>query len=723
MNKKQFLVFTLFVLSLSKLSSQIIPQMEFKNQPIVDILLVLADVTGRSIVADETVTGNASFHFTEMDALEALKAFLSAQHMYIRVIDGITHVSKIDIAEHSNQLYSIHADDIDPQLLLRRLSRFVSVTILYDPLPKTTVTIHSEALTVENLIKIIISRFPEYFLEIGDKSYYVRKEINNPAGKAVKKGNGIIVNQDQTYSIQFDQYRLKDALSEIMTLEGREYFSLLRGDVVLNSMYFTSKTFDEALHLLLEQAGADYSIRNDIIYIFDVQKKDLEKKLKDTTLVKIKYLPVQDLLTLFPHELSNSSFYKLDKINNTIILTGSSQEIDPVLDFIKKVDIPLQGEKYATFRLKYIKAKDFLALIPPRLFPITPILSSNEYVFVAAVLDDSKSEIERMISLLDTASVSVPVRLKYLKTEDFLKVLVPSVTKEEIVDSGYPGLIFYTGSMEKLDRFMLELSAMDKPVPQIRYDLLVIQSDIQDSTSYDLTLSGNPSGSDSALDSQNPFSIVGSFEDLFSVRFDILSEFGYLFANSIQLNMQNKKSKIYADTSLTGITGEEIKFQNTSTVRYRDYEVDEESGDYVSTGVTREVTSGFQITMNGWISGQDMITMSVSATISRLAESDSNDDDPPGTSERIVNTQLRTPNGVPVAITGLVQKSKTKSISKIPILGDIPFLGRLFQKSEDKEEETTFNIYIVPRLMLDVEQMNDLGFRMNALYTMVSNRY
>ena len=57
-------------------SAQKLREMHFVNQPVNDILLALGEISGRSIVPDETVSGTASFHFADTDFETALQVFL-----------------------------------------------------------------------------------------------------------------------------------------------------------------------------------------------------------------------------------------------------------------------------------------------------------------------------------------------------------------------------------------------------------------------------------------------------------------------------------------------------------------------------------------------------------------------------------------------------------------------------------------------------------------------
>jgi type II secretory pathway component GspD/PulD (secretin) len=64
---------------------------------------------------------------------------------------------------------------------------------------------------------------------------------------------------------------------------------------------------------------------------------------------------------------------------------------------------------------------------------------------------------------------------------------------------------------------------------------------------------------------------------------------------------------------------------------------------------------------------------------------------------------VRTPSGKPVVLSGLVKEDVNTIVRKIPLLGDIPLLGRLFRDQSDIKEKTEIVIYIVPYLSRDSE--------------------
>ena len=56
-------------------------------------------------------------------------------------------------------------------------------------------------------------------------------------------------------------------------------------------------------------------------------------------------------------------------------------------------------------------------------------------------------------------------------------------------------------------------------------------------------------------------------------------------------------------------------------------------------------------------------------------------------------------DGETIAIAGLLQREEIESILKLPILGDIPLLGLLFQNKKLDTKETEMVIFVTPRIV------------------------
>jgi general secretion pathway protein D len=699
--------------------------MDFMDKPIQDILIAIALQSKLSIVPDETVTGNATFYFPETDARTALRSFLSAYKLYMRDEGGVIYISRIDVSLGPSGTLSVNADDVDASALLRALSRSASKTILFDSIPKTSVTVHSNGLTLRKAVEIVMARFPDYQVAGDDDYIQVKRVDQTPQGKAqAKAGHAFKRDASGSYSIDAPQARFFDLIDELMRMEKREYSLLMRSDVLLERLRFEKKPFEKMLELVLEPAGADYAVRDGIVYVFELSRKDPARKLKKTESLALTWIAAQDAVSLLSQDLANSSLYRIDKNSNTVILTGNEEEIGLLAAFLRQIDRPLEGREMLRYRTSFIKAKELAALVPPRLLPIAPVMTPNEYVFLALLDPLQKGEFESFLARVDRKEESVPIVLQYIKAEDLLKNLPPSAAKEDVQDAGFQNIVFFTGTEERLKRFKRDLALIDRPRAQIRYDVLAIQYTRTKASTFDVT--GNAKkvstadGKDTAgtaFEARDAWSLVGALGEVFDLKFDVLSLLGVNFGTELNAKLSSMDTQVLTDTSLTALSGQEVKFQATSTVRYIEPEIDSE-GKKTATGPTHDLSSGLVLSLNGWISGDGMVTMTVSASLSEESTtSETSEYLVYPTTERVVNTQLRTQAGEAVVISGLLQRNTMKTRTRIPGLGQIPGVGPLFTPSaKDSDEIKELAIYVVPRIVREDRTRAGSLRRMERIY-------
>ena len=716
---KKVILSIFLLLSLSFIFPQNIKSMEFHNQNITDILLVLAESSGVSIIPDETVSGKASFYFSESTIEEALSRFLSTYNLYYEYNDNYYSVSKIQITyTPATSLVSLKTDGTNIESILKKLSTKIGKTILFDALPSSVISLDIDNLPVQKVLEICIKKFPEYVLEANESYCYI-KRLTEKQNILNESGNDSIKKNGDLYSINLDKGRFLTILKNLFSLEGIEYSLFVQADTQIENLYFNDKDFLTMLKLLLEHGNADYIEKNGIYYIIDLQKKGISGKLKDTEIVPLKWISAQEVTSLIPSELTSSSIIRIDKNTNTILLTGTKEEIAPVKNVIEKIDVPMGGMKYKRIDLKYLNAKDIVSLIPSNITQHQSVVIPNTNSILASGTDETLNNLTQFIESVDIKKSGIPVKLKYIKVETLLKSIPPSIKKEDIVDSCFPNLIVYTGSEENKNLFLHELNMIDKPQPQIKYQLLIIQYTEGNSVSLKPTILITP---DNGNNSEN-FIFNGELSNIMNLNFDIISKFGYYFAANLNARITDNTANVFTDTTLTALSGQDVKFQNTDTYRYIEYDYDNSSS--TRSSVTQQITSGLIVSLNGWISGDNMITMTVNATISKQNTDNSSSSNSsssatttlPSTSERVVTTQVRTKSGEPVVISGLIKEDITDTESRVPFLGRIPLLGRLFKHTTKGKEKTEIVIYIVPHLIQDQETSDSDSLNIERYYS------
>lgn len=77
---------------------------------------------------------------------------------------------------------------------------------------------------------------------------------------------------------------------------------------------------------------------------------------------------------------------------------------------------------------------------------------------------------------------------------------------------------------------------------------------------------------------------------------------------------------------------------------------------------------------------------------------------------RKVTTQAVVPSGHTLVLGGLVSDEKTKSYTKVPILGDLPVIGLAFRKDAKLRNKKNLIVFVTPTIIEDSDfQASDRG--------------
>ena len=71
----------------------------------------------------------------------------------------------------------------------------------------------------------------------------------------------------------------------------------------------------------------------------------------------------------------------------------------------------------------------------------------------------------------------------------------------------------------------------------------------------------------------------------------------------------------------------------------------------------------------------------------------------PSINTREVNTQVLVENGQTVVLGGVHEEVNQSNVNKVPVLGDVPVLGRLFRTDIDSENKRELLIFVTPKIM------------------------
>ncbi len=676
---------------LERPAAQSMKSLEFKNQEIRDILFVLAGLNNVSIVPDETVQGKTSFYFANMDFDTAFALFIESNKLYWFKKDGIYYVSRIFAQrDPQSKLISVKCTDVPLRSLVTTLANTAGTTILYDQLPADTITMQAERLSLQEILTIAAAKYPDLGVEAKDSYFYIRKKTQT-GQLASRPSEGYFKVENSLYSIDVDKAKFRDLALDIFGKAKKEVVFLMDQDLVLENLKYRDKSFEDMLRLLLLKAGGDFTVSNGVYYILEVQKRDLQSKFLTTLLVPLQHISIQELQRLIPASLGSASRMKTDDKDNKVILSGTLEEIRPLLDFIALMDTPKTNGSTIRIDLSYLRSDEIIPLLPAEFSSFGPVSLPSKTGFVITLPPAKADKLRDLVAILDRADQAVPITLNFIKADELLANLPPSVTDQNVKKTTDPRMVFFKGTQAQRSAFLRDLAAIDHPKPQIKYQVLVLA--VTDSESDDwqagLTVAESADAPDYSL-------VKGEFKDLLGVGFDIISSFGLKFGITLQWKIANNKAQVLADTTLTSLSGEKITFKNTQTIRVKDTEVTT-STTTTTTQIIREISSGLILNLEGWISGGRMITMKLDTTLSEALDSDASTA-LPKTAEKVMSATTRTEIGKPVVVTGLKQRQTSVDTKKVPILGDIPLLGALFRSRNKTITTIDYMICIIPRL-------------------------
>lgn len=663
--------------------------LDFRNQKISDIIYALADVCEESVFVDDTITGIATFHFEDSSFESALNRFADHCHFYITIVDGIYYVSKIKYEINSVDNLNLNTENVNVEKLLIFLSRITETTILYDSLPSTDITIRINNASLEDVLNLVLVKLPGFGLERVSKGYYLTKS----SASTVRKNVDIftISEVDGEFSLNIQRAEFTNLIETLFEKGGKEYSLLSKVNTQLTNISFKEKDFDTILDLILESVNCDYVVEDGVYRIFEIQKKDITKKYKNIQIITLENMSTERFMQIIPSELTGAASIKTDKTNNSIIVSGSRQEVEPIIQFVKMADVKGPEYEYKVFEVSHVPVKQIADIIPKDLLVSEIIILPDQSGFITQTDEVIAKRIENFVESVDIDKGSRVVDLKYIRSEELLKSLPSSIKKDCITQTENPNLVFFNGPEKLYQTFLESLEVIDVPKKQIKYQLLVIQREKTNGQSFGTLISANSTSKDAG------YSWSGKISDIFNINFDIISLFGVQFAGSLNAELKEGKAHVLTDTTLNGISGESISFSNTNTFRYLDKNYVINTGGDLYTTTTIEISSGLMLNINGWVSGDDMVTVKIDAEVSKQGTASSVEDkNLPSTSEKKVSTNVRTKSGEPVIIGGLFQIESEITEKKTPILGSIPMLGNLFKSKSENKRETEFIIYLVP---------------------------
>jgi general secretion pathway protein D len=569
-------------------------------------------------------------------------------------------LSSVNNAE-SQETYILNYEDVDIKKVTQDIAQFSKKTIILDPRVKGRISIYSNANLNRNQVWDVYLRTIQVngFSAISEGGF-VRIVPDNEATRDNNISSISSSGDYQTSVIPLENRSIEEVLPMIKPITGRQ------------------------AHL------SSISSINSILIVDRVSNVERIAKL------------IRDL------DKNNSAIISIIKLTNL-----SSIEAARILEKLKSQNNPTLSK--------------FVAI------PFTPsnsiIISANEYV--TANINQTLKSLDRDVKSDDSIDV---VYLKYAKSSDIAAILNSVSGSFMSDDDGIKTVITHHEKTNSLIISSAEsnlatirniISQLDIRRAQVLVEAIIVELSETAANSLGVETIFNGTDKDSVPIGVTRFggsgpdllSIVGSAADETDVNLSstasasllntqgLIAGFGDLtpgkdnFVGIINAITQDSNSNILATPSLmamdnelaTSIIGQEIPIttgESLGTNNSNPFRTTSRQEVGIKLEVTPQINEGSSVVMKIKIevSGVAGVPMSGIDII---------------TNKRAIETTALVDNNQIIVLGGLVDEDTQDSVSKVPVLGSVPILGRLFQSSSKTTVKKNLMVFLRPTIITD----------------------
>ena len=321
----------------------------------------------------------------------------------------------------------------------------------------------------------------------------------------------------------------------------------------------------------------------------------------------------------------------------------------------------------------------------------------------AKIVGDLKSVIIKL-KYINADDLNNPMR-RILTAEGSIEAFTPVVTPgaRGAAGGGASNIVIVTEVEENLNRVLDLISQLDKSIPNINIAVRFIETNMDTSKGHGIDWTSTPA-----------IQVGGSLGDSLSIPVNVsnvtiatLKPMQLLSA--LKIMQARGKSKLLSSPSVTTLDNHEASTSTTTTVyvsgQRSESNLDEESDQSlgffgnVNTYNVTEKNIGIELRVTPRINEKTKITLLVDATVEALLSAAEINTDQPRSTNRTVRTQVTVSDGDTVIIGGLIAENILENKKFVPVLSDLPFIGKMFQSTQLTKEQRELLIFITPNVV------------------------
>lgn len=177
------------------------------------------------------------------------------------------------------------------------------------------------------------------------------------------------------------------------------------------------------------------------------------------------------------------------------------------------------------------------------------------------------------------------------------------------------------------------------------------------------------------------------------------------FAATLKALENEQRSILISNPTIVVMNNQTAVFQVGQDYPIREFSINDQTGQ-LETGEIKYRFVGVELDVTPSVNADEMISMDVHPMVSALGGTVITQGGPESAilqdrifKKRDARTQVTIKNGYTIALGGLTQEDESQDKFQIPVLGDIPILGKLFQNNESSSGSTNLIIFITAKTL------------------------
>ncbi|MBT3756541.1 MAG: hypothetical protein HOD64_06610 [Candidatus Cloacimonetes bacterium] len=377
-----------------------------------------------------------------------------------------------------------------------------------------------------------------------------------------------------------------------------------------------------------------------IVLAMETEAKDEKAEEKKIT-IHIKEVPIEQALALVVKSIGLS--YRL--IGDKTFIVGDRARIEEEI-----------GERTYVMQLNYVDVNKIVTALS--IMPGESIAIEGQNAILVRANPETFAEISKRIEEIDVPQKQIEIRARLIEI---------SVTEAE--------------------RYGIDWSKLNSLTT-------ILAENPKSATGTGLPYNFTDDTGETPYGDLSPFGQIP--EDMYFQRMEELGDVGHFsrqltaFDITIDWLMQNNAAKLLTDTRITALNGEEAEIHIGEVVPY----IAEDNEKQIQ--VEREEV-GIKLKVKPTVNSEGQITTRIEPEVSSVLELVGGYI--PRTKVRKITSTVTVPDGRRIFVGGLLNTTMSTTVNKVPILGSIPFLGKLFQHKVKLMEKTDLIIEITPRVV------------------------